>query len=94
MHTVEEETTLVACSELRTRFKEVLKAMEHSRVVLEKRSRPVAVLVPPDRYRRMEELLEMIEDRALGYLARKRDKKTREKDYLTLDEAEKKVGLR
>lgn len=94
MHTIQEETTLVAFSELRTKLKEILKALGHSKVILERRNRPLAVLVPIDRYEKMEEILEMVEDRALGYLAREREKKILEKDYLTLEELEKKVKLR
>ena len=94
MHTLQEETTLVAFSELRTKLEDVLKAMSHSKVVLEKRNRPFAVLVPIEKYEKMEEILEMVEDRSLGYIAREREKVTRERDYLTLEEAEKKVRLR
>ena len=94
MHTVSEETTLVPFSELRTKLKEILQALEHSKVVLEKRNRPFAVLVPIERYEKMEEILEMVEDRALGYVAREREGTSKPKDYLTLEQAEKKVGLR
>lgn len=94
MYTIREATTLVPFSELRTKLKEVLEALKHSKVVLEKRKRPFAVLVPIEKYEKMEEVLERLEDRALGYIAQEREKKTKDKDYLPLDEAEKKVGLR
>jgi hypothetical protein len=41
----------------------------------------------------MEEMWEILEDRVLGYLAKKRDR-VKEKDYLSLDAVEKKFGLR
>ena len=94
MYTIREETTLVPFSELRTKLDEVLEALKHSKVILEKRKRPFAVLVPIEKYEKMEEVLEMVEDRALGYLAQEREKKVKDRNYLTLDEAEKKVGLR
>ncbi|MBI2083769.1 MAG: type II toxin-antitoxin system Phd/YefM family antitoxin [Deltaproteobacteria bacterium] len=94
MYTLSETTTLVPFSELRTKLDEVLKALKTSKVVLERRKRPFAVLVPIEKFEKMEELLEMVEDRTLGYIAQERDKKGKEKDYLSLDEAEKKVGLK
>lgn len=93
MYTLSESTTLVPFSELRTKLEEVLKALKTSKVVLERRKKPFAVLVPIERFEKMEELLEMVEDRALGYIAQERDKKGN-KDYLSLEEAEKKVGLK
>lgn len=94
MHTLHEETTLVAFSELRTKLQQILKALEHSKVILEKRNRPFAVLVPIEKYEKMEEILEIVEDRTLGYLAHEREKRTRESEYVTLDQAEKRVRLR
>lgn len=94
MYTLSESTTLVPFSELRTKLEEILKALKTSKVVLERRKKPFAVLVPIERFEKMEELLEMVEDRALGYIAQERDKKGNKKDYLSLEEAEKKVGLK
>lgn len=93
MHVLEEHTTLVGITELRTRLKEILEALKHSRVVLALRNTPLAVLVPIDRYRKIEALLEQVEDRALGYLAKERDH-VPDTDYLTLDVVEKKLKLR
>lgn len=93
MHILEEHTTLVGITELRTRLKEILEALKHSRVVLALRNAPLAVLVPIERYRKIEALLEQVEDRALGYLAKERDH-TPDSDYLTLDVVEKKLKLR
>lgn len=94
MYTLSEATTLVPFSELRTKIDQVIEALKTSKVVLERRKRPFAVLVPIERFEKMEALLEIVEDRALGYIAQDREKKGKEKDYLSLDEAEKKVGLR
>lgn len=94
MQYIEENTTLVGTAELRTKMKEVLKAMKVSKVVLEMRNQALAVLVPIEKYKKIEALLEEIEDRALGYIASGREKAAKEKDYLSLDQVEKKLGLR
>ena len=94
MQHIEENTTLVGAVELRTRMKDVLKAMKVSKVVLEMRNKALAVLVPIEKYQKIEALLEEIEDRALGYVARERDRNSRQRDYLSLDQIEKKLGFR
>ena len=94
MHTITEKTTLVGLSELRTKQKKVFEALKHSKVVLERRHRPVAVLVPIEQYEKMEETFEILEDRVLGYLVNEREKKGKNLTYLTLEEAEKKVKLK
>lgn len=91
MITVKEDTTLVGVSELRTRFDKVLEAIGKHKVLLEKRHKPVAVIVPIDKYNQMEELIESIEDTCLGYLAKERDLKSKPGDYIDLGIVEKKL---
>ncbi len=91
MFTVKEDTTLVGISELRTNFDKVLEAISKSKVLLERRHKPLAVIVPIEKYIRMEELIEAIEDAHLGYLAKERDLKSKPSDYIDLDKAEKKL---
>ena len=91
MFTVKEDTTLVGISELRTHFDRVLEAIGKSKVLLKKRNKPLAVIVPIDKFNRMEELIEMIEDAGLGYLAKGRDLKSKSTYYLDLDTVEKRV---
>jgi prevent-host-death family protein len=91
MFTVKEDTTLVGISELRTHFDRVLEAIGKSKVLLKKRNKPLAVIVPIDKFNRMEELIEMIEDAGLGYLAKGRDLKSKSSDYLELDTIEKRI---
>lgn len=93
MHTIEEKTTLVGATELRTRMKEIQSALKHSKVILEMRNKPFAVLVPLEKYQKMEEMMDILEDRVLGYLAKKRDH-IKENHYLNLDDVEKKLGHR
>lgn len=93
MHTIEEKTTVVGATELRTHMKEIQAALKGSKVVLEMRNKPFAVLVSLEHYQKMEEMMELLEDRALGYLTKKRDK-VKESQYLSLDSVEKKLGHR
>jgi len=94
MFTVREDTTLVGISELRTNFDRVLEALTRNKVLLERRNKPLAVIVPIEKYNHMEELIEMIEDAGLGYLAKERDLKSRPQDYLDIDTAERKLKAR
>lgn len=90
MITVKENTTLIGVSELRTNFKKVMELIGTSMVLLEKRNKPLAILVPVEKYNKMEELLDQIEDFGLGYLALERDSKSKPSDYIDLDKIDKK----
>lgn len=94
MITVKENTTLVGISELRTNFAKVMEAVGKYKVLLERRNKPLAVIVPLKKYNQMEELIELIEDIGLGYLAKQRDEKSKPSDYIELEKAEKKIGKR
>lgn len=91
MFTVKEDTTLVGISELRTNFDKVLEALTKYKVLLERRNKPLAVIVPIEKYNRMEELIELIEDAGLGYLAQERHLKSKPSDYIDIDRAERKL---
>ena len=94
MFTVKEDTTLVGISELRTNFNKVLEMLNKYKVLLERRNNPLAVIVPIEKYNRMEKLIELIEDSGLGYLARERDLKSKASDYIDIDKAERKLKNR
>lgn len=94
MYTFYEPASLVGVSELRTHLDEILKLVRKSKVFLGKRNKPVAVLVSIEKFQEMEDLLEKMEDAALGYVARDREKGTKLKEYISLDAAEKRVGLK
>ncbi|MCK4859525.1 MAG: type II toxin-antitoxin system Phd/YefM family antitoxin [Candidatus Omnitrophica bacterium] len=94
MITVKENTTLVGISELRTNFNKVMEAVGKHKVLLERRNKPLAVIVPVEKYNQMEELVGLIEDISLGYLAKERDEKSESSDYIDLEEAGKKVEKR
>lgn len=94
MITIKEDTTLVGISELRTHFAKVLGALGKSKVILERRNKPLAVIVPIEKYAQMEKLMELIEDAGLGCLAREREQKSKPSDYLDLDKAERLIRPR
>ncbi len=91
MHTFEEKTTLVGISELRTKMKEILKQAKENRIFIGKRNKLIAVLLDIEQYRRMEKILEELEDFALGYLAHSREKSSRKKVYLDIEEVKKMI---
>ena len=94
MITVKEDTTLVGVSELRTNIDRVLEEAKKHKVLIEKRNKPVAVLFTIERYERMEEILDALEDIALGYLAREREAASKPEDYLDIHKVEDRVKPR
>ena len=89
MITVKEATTLVGISELRTKADEILRAMQRSTVVIERRNKPWAVLLPISRYEEMESLLEWVEGQILGRAALERERGTPKRSYIPLEKVEK-----
>lgn len=94
MRRVKGDTTLVGISELRTQADEILRIAQKEPVIVEKRHKPMAVLMSIGQYERTEETLEALEDYILGLLAKERERRSPHKDYLTLEELERRVGLR
>jgi prevent-host-death family protein len=93
MLTVEEKSTIVGLAELRKVMKNVLQEMKTHKVILTRRNRPVGVLVDFEEFRRMEGIVEALEDFVLGHMARERTGQKDRKNF-TLEEVEKKLGLR
>lgn len=94
MRQVKGDTTLVGISELRTQADAILKIAQHEPVILEKRHKPMAVLIPIAQYDRTEAVLDALEDTILGFLAKERERHAPRKGYLTLEKLERRVGLR
>lgn len=92
MITVKQDTTLVGVSELRTNIDKILQESKKHKVLIERRNKPVAVLLSMERYGEIEEILEALEDVALGYLAKERETKSKPSDYLNIDEVQKKIS--
>lgn len=92
MFTVEEKTTIVGIAELRKLTKEILEKLKSHKVILTRRNKPVGVLLDYEEFLRIEEIIDAFEDYVLGTLAQERAKRKRKK-FISLEEAEKKVGL-
>jgi prevent-host-death family protein len=93
MITVDERTTIVGVAELRKVMKEVLEEIKKNRVVLTKRNKPVGVILDYQEFKKMEEFVDSLEDYVLGSLAKERALR-RDKKVISLQEAEKKLGIR
>ncbi|MBL7130499.1 MAG: type II toxin-antitoxin system Phd/YefM family antitoxin [Candidatus Omnitrophica bacterium] len=91
MITVKEDTTLVGISELRTNIDKILEESKKHKVLIERRNKPVAVLLAMERYKQIEEILDLLEDTALGLMAKERESKSKPSDYLDIQEAEDKI---
>ena len=91
MHTIKEDTTLVGVSELRNRIDKILREAQHHKIVIEKRNKPVAVLIAIDQYNAMEELIDRIEDLELGRVAKERERISSRNDYSSIEKAYKKI---
>ncbi|MBI4323192.1 MAG: type II toxin-antitoxin system Phd/YefM family antitoxin [Candidatus Omnitrophica bacterium] len=94
MRRVKEDTTLVGVSEFRTQVETILKVAQKEPVIVEKRHKPMAVLVSIEQYDRTEGILDALEDSVLGLLAKEREQRSARTHYLSLEELERRVGLR
>jgi prevent-host-death family protein len=94
MRRVKEDTTLVGVSEFRTQVEAILKVAQKEPVIVEKRHKPMAVLVSIEQYDRTEGILDALEDSVLGLLAKEREQHSSRTHYLSLEELERRVGLR
>ena len=91
MMTIKEDTTLVGISELRTQIDKILEASKKHKVIIERRNKPVAILMSPERYNQIEQTLELLEDTALGYFAQERVSQSSPSDYVDIEEAKRKI---
>ena len=80
-------------AELRSKAANVLKEIKKHKIILTKRNRPVGIIVDYGEYEKMEQLLEEVEDIILGNIALERLER-KDKKTMTLEQAERKVGLR
>ena len=86
MITINERSSIVALSELRTKSEEILKQLSKNKVILQKHNKPVAVMLSYQQYSVLEELLDRIEEYTLGMTALERDKKASKKDFVDIEE--------
>lgn len=78
----------LSLAEAKAHFSEVVTNAEHrrERVLIEKRSKPVAVVIGYDEYRKLETLEDMYESRLLEASLKKGD-------FVTLEEAAKRLKI-
>ncbi len=93
MITVDEKTTIVGVAELRDEIVKVIKELKKHKVILTRRNKPVGVLIDYDEYEKISRIEEEFEDLVLGLIARERSQR-KGRRTITLEDAEKKVGLR
>ncbi len=93
MRRIKADTTLVGISEFRTKAEEILGLAEREPVIVERRHKPKAVLLSLRQYEQTERTLDAFEDSILGLLAKTREQ-GRKRRYLSLEELERRVGLR
>jgi prevent-host-death family protein len=91
--TVDEKTTIVGVAELRDEIVKVIKELKKHKVILTRRNKPVGVLIDYDEYEKISRIEEEFEDLVLGLIARERSQR-KGRRTITLEDAEKKVGLR
>ena len=91
MITIKEDTTFIGVSELRTDIDKILEETKKHKVLIGRRNKPIAVLLSTERYNQIEKTLELLEDFALGYLAKERDSLSKSTDYLAIEEALKRI---
>lgn len=85
MITIKENTTLVGVSELRKGLEKSLKMAHKGLIIVEKRHKPLAVLMSNEEYEHIQHVLETAEDIALGLIAHNRFKHGVEADYIDIE---------
>jgi prevent-host-death family protein len=90
---VEEDVSFIGISELRKETPTLLKELRQGRVILTRRNKPVGVIINYSEYEHMKNLMERVEDMILGYTAKIRTD-SKKKKYISLEEAERRVGLK
>ena len=93
MWTVEEKSAVVGVAELRKIMKDVVEEIKSRKVILTKRNKPIGVLINYEEFKKMEDLVEAIQDFILGQTAKERSRR-KDRKSVTLEEVEKKLGLR
>jgi prevent-host-death family protein len=80
-------------SELRKGMKDVMEEIKTRKVIRTKRNKPIGVLIDYEEFKKMEDLVEAVQDFILGQTAQERTRR-KDKKWVTLEEVEKKLGLR
>ncbi|NIA02198.1 MAG: hypothetical protein GWP15_02335 [Nitrospirae bacterium] len=93
MLNIDENTVVVGTTELRSNMPKISKDIKTKKIIVVKRGKPFAVLTAFKEYEEKENIIDTFEDIVLGYLAKERDGKSTDKDFIDADEVEKKYDL-
>lgn len=93
MLNIDQDTVMVGATELRSKMPMISKDIKTKKVVVVKRGQPFAVLTDFNEYQRKEEMIDVFEDIVLGYLAKERNDKSKDADFVSAEEVKKKYGL-
>ena len=91
MKTFEEKTTVVGVSELRTKLDKILNLAKDHKILIERRNKNLAVLIDITRYQEIEQMLDMVEEFALGNIAKERGVSAKPSDYIPIKKFTKKI---
>lgn len=93
MISVTDNTLLIGTAELRKEIPHLTKELKLKTIIVTKKGKPVAVLEDFDEYKEKNRVIETFEDIVLGYLAKERDEKSTEKDFISEKDVAKKLGV-
>lgn len=94
MFHLNDETTLIGTGELRSNISQLTKDLKVKTVIVTVRGTPVAVLKDFKKFQEEQNMLETFEDLVLGHIALERDRKAKEKDFISHEEMIKKLKIR
>jgi prevent-host-death family protein len=93
MVSIKNNLATMGVSDLRQHLEKTMDEHPGAPIVIEKRHKPLAILLSDEEYERIQRLLDTAEDIVLGYLAEQRYKKSRAKDYLDIESVMKKASV-
>jgi len=90
---INDDTTIVGKTELRTEFSKLSKNLKGKKIIVIDRNHPVAVIESFEEYEDKERLIDDLEDFILGHIAKERYENSTEDDYISEEEMWKKLEL-
>jgi len=90
---LEENTTLIGVAELRKEVPRLIQELRGHKVVLTRRNKPVGIIMDYHEYQKMDRIINLLEDLVLGYKAKLRSRH-KGRHFISLEEAERRVGLK
>lgn len=91
---VADDTALVGIAELRKEIPKLTKDVMIRKIIVLNRGKPVGVLESYAAYLEKEDILEKLEDLVLGNIAKQRFEASKKKDFITEEEAARRLGVK